>query len=199
MALFYSFLWLSSIPLCVCVCVCVCVCYIFQGVHLKHVWFILCQLQLNIPTPVLLPRESHGQWSLVGYNSPWGHKESDPTGRLRSAQQMAAERSGWRKVSQFIRVKCLQLKPCREEYPEDERQFACRFLRGSRNPESKVEKGGGPESIHRLPGSLGPYPTPSTVVPAPTRLKSGHNDPRWGPLGSPDSGILIEEAMRMIF
>ena len=28
------------------------------------------------PTPVFLPRESHGQWSLVGYN-PWGHKESD--------------------------------------------------------------------------------------------------------------------------
>ena len=30
------------------------------------------------PTPVFLPRESHGQWSLVGYN-PWGHKESDTT------------------------------------------------------------------------------------------------------------------------
>ena len=28
------------------------------------------------PTPVFLPRESHGQRSLVGY-SPWGHKESD--------------------------------------------------------------------------------------------------------------------------
>ena len=26
MALFHSFLWMSSIPLCVCVCVCVCVC-----------------------------------------------------------------------------------------------------------------------------------------------------------------------------
>ena len=33
------------------------------------------------PTPVLLPRESHGQRSLVGY-SPWGHKESDTTERL---------------------------------------------------------------------------------------------------------------------
>ena len=33
------------------------------------------------PTPVLLPGESHGQRSLVGY-SPWGHKESDMTGRL---------------------------------------------------------------------------------------------------------------------
>ena len=31
------------------------------------------------PTPVFLPREFHGQRSLVGY-SPWGHKESDMTG-----------------------------------------------------------------------------------------------------------------------
>ena len=30
------------------------------------------------PTPVFLPRESHGQRSLVGY-SPWGRKESDVT------------------------------------------------------------------------------------------------------------------------
>ena len=30
------------------------------------------------PTPVFLPREFHGQRSLVGY-SPWGHKESDTT------------------------------------------------------------------------------------------------------------------------
>ena len=34
-----------------------------------------CEWQL---TPVLLPRESHGQRSLVGY-SPWGRKESDTT------------------------------------------------------------------------------------------------------------------------
>ena len=33
------------------------------------------------PTPVVLPGESHGQRSLVGY-SPWGHKESDTTERL---------------------------------------------------------------------------------------------------------------------
>ena len=31
-----------------------------------------------LPTPVFLPRESHGQRSLVGY-SPWVHKESDTT------------------------------------------------------------------------------------------------------------------------
>ena len=33
------------------------------------------------PTPVLLPGESHGGRSLVGY-SPWGLKESDTTERL---------------------------------------------------------------------------------------------------------------------
>ena len=33
------------------------------------------------PTPVLLPGESHGGRSLVGY-SPWGRKESDTTERL---------------------------------------------------------------------------------------------------------------------
>ena len=33
------------------------------------------------PTPVFLPRESHGGRSLVGY-SPWGGKESDTTERL---------------------------------------------------------------------------------------------------------------------
>jgi len=35
------------------------------------------------PTPVFLPRKSHGQRSLVGY-SPWGHKELDTTERLRT-------------------------------------------------------------------------------------------------------------------
>ena len=33
------------------------------------------------PTPVLLPGESHGQRSLVGY-SPWGCKESDTTEKV---------------------------------------------------------------------------------------------------------------------
>ena len=33
------------------------------------------------PLPVFLPRESHGQRSLIGY-SPWGHKESDMTEQL---------------------------------------------------------------------------------------------------------------------
>ena len=31
-----------------------------------------------LPTPVFLPREFHGQRSLLGY-SPWGSKESDTT------------------------------------------------------------------------------------------------------------------------
>ena len=33
------------------------------------------------PTPVSLPRKSHGERSLVGC-SPWGHKESGTTERL---------------------------------------------------------------------------------------------------------------------
>ena len=36
------------------------------------------QRRKQLPTPVLLPGESHGQRSLMGY-SPWGHKESDRT------------------------------------------------------------------------------------------------------------------------
>ena len=33
------------------------------------------------PTPVLLPGESHGQRSLVGY-SPWAHRDSNMAERL---------------------------------------------------------------------------------------------------------------------
>ena len=33
-------------------------------------------LEYEIPTPVFLPGEFHGQRSLVGY-SPWPHRESD--------------------------------------------------------------------------------------------------------------------------
>ena len=35
----------------------------------------------QLPTPVFLPGEFHGQRSLAGY-SPWGHKESDTTEQL---------------------------------------------------------------------------------------------------------------------
>ena len=38
------------------------------------------------PTPVLLPRKSHGLRSMVGY-SPWGRKESDMTERLHFTNQ----------------------------------------------------------------------------------------------------------------
>ena len=39
-------------------------------------------LKGNAPTPVFEPGEFHGQRSLVGY-SPWGHRESDATERLK--------------------------------------------------------------------------------------------------------------------
>ena len=56
------------------------------------VWFCRTSLQYAwsgrfpwrrdwLPTPVYLPGESHGQKSLVGYNSRWGRKESDMTQR----------------------------------------------------------------------------------------------------------------------
>ena len=64
------------------------------GFNLLHLslpeWFPLCLFWLSLlssqrrqwhPTPVLLPRKSHGQRSLVGC-SPWGHEESDMTERL---------------------------------------------------------------------------------------------------------------------
>ena len=40
-----------------------------------------------LPTPVFLPRESHGQKSLAGY-SPWGRKESDTTERPNTTHRM---------------------------------------------------------------------------------------------------------------
>ena len=43
------------------------------------------------PTPVLLPGESHGGRSLVGY-SPWGRKESDTTELLNFHLQTAMKR-----------------------------------------------------------------------------------------------------------
>ena len=43
-------------------------------------------------TPVFLPGESHGQWSLVGY-SPWGFKELD--------MAVHAHMGMWRKMGEF--------------------------------------------------------------------------------------------------
>ena len=45
------------------------------------------------PTPVLLPRKSHGWRSLVGY-SPWGCKESDTTDRLHFHFSLSCIREG---------------------------------------------------------------------------------------------------------
>ena len=42
------------------------------------------------PTPVFFPGKSQGQRSLAGY-SPWGHKESDTTERLRAHSSDALE------------------------------------------------------------------------------------------------------------
>ena len=44
-----------------------------------------------LPTPAFLPRESHGQRSLVGYN-PWGCKESDTTSLSRKPYEILQKR-----------------------------------------------------------------------------------------------------------
>ena len=48
-----------------------------------------------LPTPIFLPREPHGQRSLVGY-SPWGHKESDMDERLTLSYRFKTELSDTR-------------------------------------------------------------------------------------------------------
>ena len=80
----------------ICICICVCV-YTHTHTH-THIyrerdcpgdwddkestcnaetwvwslgWEIPCRREW-LPTPVFLPVEFHGQWSMVGYNSPWG-------------------------------------------------------------------------------------------------------------------------------
>ena len=42
------------------------------------------------PTPVFLPRKSHGQRSLAGY-SPWGCKESDMTWRVNNSSILSCQ------------------------------------------------------------------------------------------------------------
>ena len=54
------------------------------------------------PTPAFLPGASHGQRSLAGY-SLWGHKESDMTGRLSTAQHAGEGRTRRRKPSKLQR------------------------------------------------------------------------------------------------
>ena len=57
-----------------------------------------------LPTPVFLPRESHGQRSLAGY-SPWGHKESDMTETNTSTFFMCWAPSMWRHITRVFEDK----------------------------------------------------------------------------------------------
>ena len=43
---------------------------------ISRIYLKIPQRRALQPTPVFLPKEPHGQRSLVGYG-PWGHKESD--------------------------------------------------------------------------------------------------------------------------
>ena len=51
-----------------------------------------------VKKPPAIPGESHGQRSLAGY-SPWGHKESDRTEPLSTAQHRDHTHSGLETVS----------------------------------------------------------------------------------------------------
>ena len=46
-----------------------------------------------LPTPVFLPKESHGQRSLAGY-SPWGREQSDPTEQLTLSVRSTSNKLG---------------------------------------------------------------------------------------------------------
>ena len=73
------------------------------------------------PTPVFLPREVHGQRSLVGYNL-WGCKESDMTEHLTSTErerclvkvQTVPLHSFWRfhPIWQVLTLCCVSSLPC---------------------------------------------------------------------------------------
>ena len=56
----------------------------------------------QLPTPVLLPGESHEQRSLVGY-SPWGHKDSDTIERL--SRHTATKKNNLFRIIQSDRTK----------------------------------------------------------------------------------------------
>ena len=56
------------------------------------------------PTPVFLSGEAHGQRSLAGYH-PWGHKESNMTEQLSTAQLPALEERGlcrWDRLGECV-------------------------------------------------------------------------------------------------
>ena len=47
-----------------------------------------------LPTPVFLPKESHGQRSLAGY-SPWGCEQSDTTEQLTLSVRSTSNKLGF--------------------------------------------------------------------------------------------------------
>ena len=48
----------------------------------------------EVPTPIFLPGEFHGQRSLAGY-SPWGRKQLDTTGQRTLSHLCPCRRKGW--------------------------------------------------------------------------------------------------------
>ena len=79
---------------------------------IKRLWNESCWVwrRKRQPTPVLLPGKFHGWRSLVGY-SPWGHKESDTTGRLHSLTQGYPHNSGANKPLKKKKKKVVESCP----------------------------------------------------------------------------------------
>ena len=84
MMLFYSLLWLSSIPLhvyvCVCVCVCVCMCMLSR---FSHVWFFATLWTVAHQAPLSMGFSKQEYWSGVpcpppGYLANPGIKPMSP-------------------------------------------------------------------------------------------------------------------------
>ena len=67
------------------------------------------------PTPVVLPGESHGQRSLVGY-SPWGQKELDMTEVTQHAGTQRVKQEWGAKKEQFLRKRELVLQKEKEKW-----------------------------------------------------------------------------------
>jgi len=53
---------------------------------MAETFYVLCQLEQYVPTPVFLPGESQGRGSLVGCRL-WGRRESDTTEATYQQQQ----------------------------------------------------------------------------------------------------------------
>ena len=61
------------------------------------------------PTPVLLPGESHGRRSLLGY-SPWGRKESDTTEQLHFQEMCIKKKHNWETIVELLKHPEISLK-----------------------------------------------------------------------------------------